>query len=122
MRKALYSSLVVLSSVIVFASGCSKDNDGGGGGGASVDCATVTNKAFAANISPIIQASCAISGCHAAGSSNGPGALTNYTEISNAKVRIRSAVAAGTMPQGSTLSAAQKNSIICWIDGGAPNN
>ena len=122
MRKALYSSLVVLSFAIIFASGCSKDNGGGGGGGASVDCATVTNKAFAADISPITQTICAVAGCHAAGSTNGPGPLTNYTEISNAKARIRTAVSSGVMPQGSTLSAAQKNSIICWIDSGAPNN
>jgi hypothetical protein len=26
------------------------------------------------------------------------------------------------MPQGSTLTTAQKNSILCWIDSGAPNN
>jgi hypothetical protein len=26
------------------------------------------------------------------------------------------------MPQGPTLTTAQKNSIICWIDSGAPNN
>lgn len=122
MRKALYSSLVALSSVLILASGCSKDNGGGGGGGASVDCNTVTNKAFAANISPIIQSSCAIAGCHAAGSTNGPGPLTSYSEISNAKTRIRSAVSSGVMPQGSSLSTAQKNSIICWIDSGAPNN
>jgi hypothetical protein len=76
MRKALYSSLVVFSFAIIFASGCSKDNGGGGGGGASVDCATVTNKAFAADISPITQTICAVAGCHAAGSTNGPGPLT----------------------------------------------
>lgn len=121
MRKALYSSLAVFTAVLILASGCSKDNGGGGGGG-SVDCNTVTNKAFAANISPIIQSSCAIAGCHAAGSTNGPGPLTSYTEISNAKTRIRAAVSSGLMPQGSSLSTAQKNSIICWIDSGAPNN
>ena len=122
MRKALFSSLAAMIAVMILTVGCSKDDDSGGGGGSSVDCATVTNKAFAANVSPLIQSSCAIAGCHAAGSSNGPGALTNYTEISNAKVRIRAAVVAGTMPQGSTLSSSQKNSIICWIDSGAPNN
>jgi len=121
MRKAMFPSLAVFSAVVVLASGCSKDN-GGGGGGASVDCATVTNKAYAANISPIIQSSCAIAGCHAAGSTNGPGPLTTYTEISNAKIRIRAAVSSGQMPQGSSLTTAQKNSIICWIDSGAPNN
>jgi hypothetical protein len=107
-----------LCSLFFFAS-CSKEDNGGG---ASVDCATVTNKAYAADISPIIQSTCAVSGCHAAGSFNGPGALTGYTEIFNARTAIRSAVASGRMPQSGSLSTGQKNSIICWIDSGAPNN
>lgn len=122
MRKALFSSFAAMIAVMILAIGCSKDNDNGGGGGASVDCATVTNKAFAANVSPLIQSSCATAGCHAAGSSNGPGALTTYSQISGNAASIRSAVSSGRMPQGSTLSTAQKNSIICWIDSGSPNN
>lgn len=122
MSKALYSSLVLIFSTLVISSGCSKDNGGGGGGGSTtVDCATVTSKAFAANVSPIIQASCALAGCHAT-AGNGPGALTTYSQISTNAGAIRSAVSSGRMPQGSTLSTAQKNSIICWIDSGAPNN
>jgi hypothetical protein len=31
-------------------------------------------------------------------------------------------IVSGTMPQNATLTPAQKNSIICWIDSGAPNN
>jgi hypothetical protein len=108
--------LVVLSVFIAFA--CSKDSGGNNG----VDCSTVSNKAFAADVNPIIQSSCNIAGCHAAGSINGPGPLTNYTQIFSARSQIRDAVQSGRMPQGSSLSAAQKNSIICWIDGGAPNN
>ena len=120
MKKALiYSACTVLSFVFILA--CSKDKDSGGGT-TTVNCASVTNKAFAADVNPIIQSSCAISGCHAAGSTNGPGALTNYTQISTAAASIRSAVSSGRMPQGSTLSSAQKSSIICWIDSGTPNN
>lgn len=112
-----------ISLSLNFLSSCSKDSgSGGGGGGTTVNCSTVTNKAFAADVSPIIQSVCAISGCHAAGSTNGPGALTNHSQISGASSAIRSAVSTGRMPQGSTLSASQKNSIICWIDSGAPNN
>ena len=98
---------------------CSKGGDGGGGG---VDCGTVSNKAFNADVFPITQGRCNLAGCHATGSTNGPGQLTNYNEIFAARAQIRSAVSAGRMPQGSTLSQSQKNSIICWIDGGAPNN
>lgn len=120
-RKALYCSTIIILSVLTISS-CSKSSGGSGGGGATVNCANITNKAFAADISPIIQSVCAVAGCHAAGSGNGPGGLTNYTQVFNARSAIRTAVSNGSMPQGSTLSSSQKNSIICWIDSGAPNN
>lgn len=119
MKKA-FSALVLIILITAFTVSCSKDN--GGGGSTTVDCNTVTNKAFAADVSPIIQSSCAISGCHASGSTNGPGQLTNYTEVFSARSSIRSSVSSGRMPQTGSLSTAQKNSIICWIDSGAPNN
>ena len=120
--------LLTLFVLLLFFGSCSKDSGNGGagggngGGGAALDCSTVTNKSFSADISPIIQATCNNSGCHAAGSFNGPGALTNYNEFFNARVQIRPAIASGKMPQNTTLSTAQKNSILCWIDSGAPNN
>jgi hypothetical protein len=42
--------------------------------------------------------------------------------VFNARTSIRSAVSAGTMPKTGSISSSQKNSIICWIDSGAPNN
>jgi len=116
-KKRLVRPLAFLITVSMLVS-CSKD----GGNGPSLDCNTVTNKAFAANILPIVQNSCSISSCHATGSANGPGALTNYSQVSAAASRIRTAVANGTMPQGGSLTLAQKNSILCWIDSGFPNN
>lgn len=117
--------LVSIFVSIIFIS-CSKSGTTGGGGGGggttTVDCNTITNKAFAADISPIISSSCAIASCHAAGSGNGPGPLTNFTQIFAARTSIRSAVSNGTMPKNSSLVTSQKNSIICWIDSGAPNN
>lgn len=80
-------------------------------------------KTFAADVNPIIQSSCAASsGCHGIGSTSGPGALVTYTQISNARASIRSSVFSGSMPRNGTLTTAQKNAIICWIDNGAPNN
>ncbi len=119
MRK-IYVMVAILSLPLLISISCSKS---GGGGGSSVDCSTVTNKAFAADVNPIIQSSCAFSGgCHGTGSSNGPGPLTNYSQVFSARSSIRAAVVSGLMPQGSTLPTSQKNSIICWIDSGAPNN
>ncbi|TAL48964.1 MAG: hypothetical protein EPN92_03145 [Chitinophagaceae bacterium] len=125
MKKAIIFPLV---GILVITS-CSKSGSsyggsygGGGGGGGTTSCTGVPNK-FAADVNPIIQSTCATnSGCHGAGSPNGPGELLTYTQIYNARVNIRSAVSSGTMPKTGSLSTAQKNSIICWIDSGAPNN
>lgn len=121
MNKGFAFFSVIMVSVLVAVS-CSKDSGGGGGGGNPLNCSTVTNKAFAADVNPIVQSVCAAVGCHAAGSTNGPGPLTTYTEVFNARAQIRPAIASGVMPQGTTLSTSQKNSILCWIDSGAPNN
>ena len=123
MKKAL---VITVFGLIIFLS-CSKDNGGsggsGGGGGSTVNCATVTNQAFNADVAPIIASSCAINTtCHAAGSTNGPGALTSYTQISGNAPAIKTAVQSGRMPQTGSLTTGQKNSIICWVDSGAPNN
>jgi len=114
MTKAL-STLLILSFIGIAS--CKKDS-GGGGTGSVCD----TNKAFAANVRPIFQAKCATTGCHAAFSLNGPGPLVNHGQIAGASASIRVAVSNGTMPQGGSLTAAEKNSIICWIDSGAPDN
>lgn len=106
---------------------CSKGGDDSSGGGNNNPpdnnnpCAGVTST-FSANVLPIIQSVCGVATCHAAGSFNGPGPLTTYTEVFNARVQIRAAVSSGSMPKNSTLTTAQKNNIICWIDAGALNN
>ena len=112
----IFLSVFILAACSKGGSDASVPNNGG-----MIDCSTVP-KSFAADVNPIIQSNCAISGCHASGSINGPGPLTNYTLIFNARTSIRAAVLSGAMPQNSTLPVAQKNSIICWIDSGAPNN
>lgn len=123
--------LVILASFLLMAS-CSKGGDdggggtggggtGGGGGSNTVNCTGVAS-AFAANVNPIIQSTCTDAACHGAGSINGPGPLLTYTQISGAAALIKTAVANGTMPKTGTLTTAQKNSIICWVNAGAPNN
>ena len=109
--------LVFLFSAGVVMIGCSKGNNMV----TSVDCSGAA-KSFVTDVNPIIQANCTSSGCHNSGSNNGPGALTSYQLISNARASIRTAIANGSMPQGGSLSAAQRNAIICWIDNGATNN
>jgi hypothetical protein len=88
----------------------------------SVDCSGAA-KSFSADVNPIIQASCATgSNCHGSASNNGPGELLAYSEIFNVRAQIRSAVLLGIMPKNASLTTAQKNAIVCWIDNGSLNN
>jgi hypothetical protein len=80
------------------------------------------NTSFAVNVFPIIQTNCAITDCHAAGSTNGPGPLTSYTQIKNAAIEIKSAVVSRFMPKDGNLTIGQIKTISCWVDAGAPNN
>lgn len=119
--------IVCLASIcFLFTISCSKGSNLGGnnttsGGSGALECGTIP-KTFSADVNPIVQSFCNASGCHATGSNNGPGPLTNYTQVFNARASIRPAIASGLMPQGSSLTTAQKNSFLCWIDSGAPND
>ncbi len=129
MRKQLML-IVLFISMILTINSCSK----GGGGGinpappaptppVAVDpCLNLSIK-FATQVQPIINATCAISSnCHLDGSTNRGGPLTDYNKIFLKRADIKSQVAAGLMPQSGSLTADQKNTIICWINSGAPNN
>jgi hypothetical protein len=119
--KGVFVASLVLSLFVA----CGKnpeDAPGGAGSGGSADCSGPA-KSFSADVNSIIQTSCATgSGCHGSGSFNGPGPLLTYSQVFNARSTIRSEVSSGRMPPNGGLSATQKNSIICWIDSGAPNN
>ena len=117
MRKTFIAGICLL---VIFIA-CSKSSDDNPPAPNTPDCSGAA-KTFSSDVSPVIASSCAVSSCHAAGSANGPGALTNYTQVFNARSAIRTAVANGTMPKSGTLSNAQKNAILCWIDNGAANN
>jgi len=75
------------------------------------DCSGAA-KSYSSDVQPVIQASC--TGCHKNYSS--------YAGISGDKAAIRSSIVSGSMPQGGSMTAAQKNSVVCWIDNGTPNN
>lgn len=116
------SFTVVALTLIVLS--CSKGSDSpsaNNSGSTSVDCSTIDSR-FSAVVFPIIQNSCNTSGCHNAGSSNGPGALTTYAQIQANAGSIRASVLSGSMPKNGVLTTAQKNAISCWVQSGAPNN
>ena len=118
--------LTIALCALSFLYACKKTSSpGGNGGGDGTPFTPNCNGAainFTADVFPIFQSVCGQSGCHNSGSVNGPGPLTNYAEINAAKGLIRPAIISAFMPRNTTLTSAQKNTIICWIDAGAPNN
>lgn len=116
--------LVVLSASALLTA-CRKSepaNSESSGGGITFSCTGISPK-FSADIQPILTTVCSInSNCHAAGSTNSGGPFTSHAEVSAKKSNIRAAILSGTMPQSGSITQAQINAFICWIDSGAPNN
>ena len=115
--RLIKEALLIIAAVGFFLA-CKKTDDSS----SKIDCSGPA-KSFLADAKPIMQVSCAFdSDCHGSGSNSGPGSLLNYSEIFNARSSIRSVVLSGAMPKGGSLTASEKNAIICWIDNAAPNN
>lgn len=78
---------------------------------------------FSADIEPLIQNNCAVSGCHVEGT--GRQVFTSYSNIEANASNIRQRVDTGVMPpanSGYDLTRQQRDDIVCWIDAGAKNN
>lgn len=72
------------------------------------------------DIIPIINADCAISGCHVAGVQF-PNLMLKANIISSAS-STKSRTQSGNMPKGRSLSLVEKNLIKNWVDQGAKDN
>ena len=111
---------IITAIILLICTGCYNQKEellySGG-----IACSGV-NSTFSTTVQPIIQANCAISGCHDGSSTNGPGPLTSYERVRDASARIRRVVISREMPKGGSLTAEQIKSIVCWIDSGTPNN
>jgi hypothetical protein len=90
-----------------------------------VNCDTVTYKR---NIKPLVEASCAKSGCHDAATKAGQVEFTSYAKLKTQvdAGRIKARVIDGDptyMPQDNgRLPEQQIRMIQCWLDKGAPEN
>jgi len=94
-------------------------------GGEVKDCSTT--RSYMADVVPIISKTCAIENCHVSGFFEGD--YTNYDDI---KAQVDEGVfkvelEEGTMPPMNTagpkeLTDTERNTLLCWIEDGAPNN
>lgn len=90
------------------------DDDDGGGGNTGTPGAAAT---FSAIVKPIIDGRCV--SCH--NGSRFPD-LRTYDGVKNSAALVKSEVANRSMPQGSSLTNAQIQAIVSWVDNGAQNN
>jgi hypothetical protein len=52
-----------------------------------------------------------------------PAAALPITRLINAKAsRIKTQISNGTMPKTGSITAAQKSTLVCWVNNGALNN
>ncbi len=73
-------------------------------------------------IKAIIDASCAVTGCHISGGA-APISFTSLANIQSSASLIKTKTASGEMPKGGAkLSQEKLDAIACWVDDGAPNN
>jgi hypothetical protein len=78
---------------------------------------------FQNTIQPIIEANCAVSGCHVDGT--GRPDFTQLTVVQSRAALIKSRTTAKSMPpagSGISLTDEQIEQIACWVDDGAPAN
>ena len=109
--------VIIIAITVVTVFGCSKDEDT-----CNTDNITYTNTIAS------LTASCAVSGCHNAGSTNGSGSLANYADAKAFMAKGRTIGAlrheAGfvAMPQGGEkMSDCNISKIEKWIADGFPN-
>ena len=118
MRYVFLSIAFILIATTLLIIGCTKS--AGSQSAYTEDCSGAA-KSFAKDVNPIIQTYCTKnSRCHAEGSRDG--VLTTYQGIYNERNPIYSDVQSGRMPNDGSLTAAQRNTILCWISNGATNN
>jgi len=99
--------LVILTMALGLWTSCSKDSSSS----TYTPSCNGTAKSYATDVAPLIQAYCG--GCHN---------FNSYSTVAASANSIRSMIASGQMPRGGSLTNAQKDIIVCWIDNGAKNN
>jgi uncharacterized membrane protein len=105
---SLFAVLVLFFAMFI---SCKKKNKEDTQVSYTPSCSSST-PSFSATVKPLIQSACV--NCHSE--------YSTYAQISSSSSSIRSSIVSGSMPKGTTLSEGQKNSIVCWIDAGKPNN
>ncbi|MFM8431827.1 MAG: hypothetical protein ACKOA1_03430 [Bacteroidota bacterium] len=99
-----FASVLLVITFIAFS--CKKDASN-----YQPDCSGPA-KSYLVDVKPAILSNCV--SCHSQ--------YGSYNGMKNDANAIRASIANGSMPKGKSMSDAEKNKVMCWIDAGAPNN
>lgn len=113
--------LLLLTFLSLILHSCYNDNEEEIYGVVTCDTTAIT---YAERVQPIINSSCATTGCHVSGGS-APGNFTNFSELQS-KINSGSfenrVLVQKDMPPNSSLSDCELQTIQAWLDAGAQNN
>jgi hypothetical protein len=119
----IHTLVYIMTTIFIFIS-CGKEYDAGGGGGGS-DCSGM-NVTYSADIKPILNASCAKSGCHDAATAQNGVDLSNYASASVISHQprflgvINHQSGYPAMPKdGPKLSDSKIQLLTCWAQAGS---
>ncbi|WP_057936024.1 hypothetical protein [Algoriphagus resistens] len=121
-QKSQWAILASVAALLLISISCSSDSEDQLPPPGAVRCED-SNASLAADIIPILQQNCAVSGCHVEGTGRVDFTVAeNIIQFSSA---IRANTQAGTMPppaSGRSINAEQKELIYCWVTAGAKDN
>jgi len=117
-KQLVLNPLSIIVIIMGLAISCKSDNEEDRFGVNNFVCdSTIT---FSGVIQPIINTSCAISGCHVPGT--GRANFLNFNEIQSRAAEVKSRTQSRDMPRRGSLTQLQIDQIGCWVDRGAINN
>ncbi|MFZ1617209.1 MAG: hypothetical protein WAT41_07650, partial [Flavobacteriales bacterium] len=123
-RHILIAALLCALALVLLQSGCYYDKEADL---YPMNFCDTLSVGYSSNVQPIIQANCAIPGCHVPGGS-GTGDFTAYnglsTQITNGKLvpAVQQSGGAAFMPPSGKLSDCDVATIARWVAGGAQQN
>ncbi|MCW3086501.1 MAG: hypothetical protein JWP12_3867 [Bacteroidetes bacterium] len=115
MKKFFLIAALLFFTLITFQT-CKKDDF------KNLDCSSIP-ATYSINIKPLVTSTCAVSGCHVAGSANGD--FTTYAGLKAASDNgglQRETITNNSMPPSGGLSLDQRKQIKCWMNNGSANN
>ena len=94
----------------------------------TTECDTASGVSYSECISPILEANCALSGCHVGTSPQSGIDLSNFNDVERVALdgRLLGTITGSPGPQmppsGAPLSATEIDLIRTWVENGAQNN